>query len=178
MNETKNLPTSGLAIAGLVVGILSFIPFVGLLLGIIAIILGWIGFNQIKNKQYKGQGLAKAGIILGILGILFTNILGFCIGHYMREFTKSEYYNKMAIKSTPQEMSMVAGSLELYKKKYGKYPRVLAEATKEGFTFPDRDLYQRFWYYEVSPDGLAYELRSLGRDGIYGSSDNIQMPKS
>ncbi len=57
------------ATASLVLGILSlFIPFVGLVLGIIAIVLG----NKAR-KQPNG-GLGAAGFVLGIIGTVLGSI--------------------------------------------------------------------------------------------------------
>ena len=57
------------ATASLVLGILSlFIPFIGLVLGIIAIVLG----NKAR-KQPNG-GLGTAGFVLGILGTVLGSI--------------------------------------------------------------------------------------------------------
>ncbi|MEV7196711.1 DUF4190 domain-containing protein [Streptomyces sp. NPDC093510] len=54
---------NGFAIASLVLGILCFVPAVGLVLGLIA-------FAQIKKKGERGKGLAIAGSILSVVGVL------------------------------------------------------------------------------------------------------------
>jgi serine/threonine protein kinase len=57
---------NGLAIASLVVS-----PF--LCFGMIpAIVLGIVSLNQIKRSGAKGRGLAIAGIVIGVLWVLFT----------------------------------------------------------------------------------------------------------
>lgn len=79
MSDTAPVVTTkknGLAIASLVVGIVSLIPVIslgnifGLLEGIIAVILGFIGASQIKKLSQGGKGIAVAGIILGFVGIV------------------------------------------------------------------------------------------------------------
>ncbi|NQX29573.1 DUF4190 domain-containing protein [Microbacteriaceae bacterium VKM Ac-2854] len=61
--------------------ILSIVGFVLSLLGfnVVAIVLGFIGLNQVKTTGERGRGLALAAIIIGIvsivLGILFFAIL-------------------------------------------------------------------------------------------------------
>jgi len=70
MNPQNNLPKSGFAITSLVLGIASFIPLVGLLLGLLAIIFGIIAKSKIKKGIYSGKGLSTSGIILGVLGII------------------------------------------------------------------------------------------------------------
>jgi hypothetical protein len=58
--------TNGAAIASLVCGILGCVPFVT---SLAAIILGVVGIGG-SRKTGSGKGMAIAGIILGILGIL------------------------------------------------------------------------------------------------------------
>ena len=67
--------TSGKAIAALVCGIGSLILF-GVILGIIAIVLGVIARKEIAgNPQLKGSGMALAGIITGVIGAILAVVL-------------------------------------------------------------------------------------------------------
>lgn len=70
--------TNGLAVASLVLGIVSFFfCWAGILTGIVAIVMGIVALNQIKtDASQKGKGLAIAGIVCGSLGVL---IWGFSI---------------------------------------------------------------------------------------------------
>ncbi|MHB1262434.1 MAG: DUF4190 domain-containing protein [Thermoplasmatota archaeon] len=64
--------TSGKAIAALVLGIVSMcIPYVGIVTGIIAIILGVLGMKEVdRNPQaVKGKGMAIAGVVLGAIAL-------------------------------------------------------------------------------------------------------------
>jgi hypothetical protein len=54
---------NGLAIAALVVGILCFVPAIGLILGLLAL-------RQIKRKGERGKGMAIAGSVLSSVGIV------------------------------------------------------------------------------------------------------------
>jgi hypothetical protein len=72
-------PTSGLAVASLVSSILglTFVPTLG---SIVGLILGYMAKRQIAESAgaQGGEGLAKAGIIVGWVGVgLF--VLGICI---------------------------------------------------------------------------------------------------
>ena len=66
--------TDGISIAAMVCGILCyFIPYVGIILAILAIIFGGIGLRRTKsNPELKGKGMAIAGLVLGIVGLLFV----------------------------------------------------------------------------------------------------------
>lgn len=66
--------TDGISIAAMICGILSFfVPVVGLVLAILAIVFGGIGIGRTnRNPELKGRGMAITGLILGILGLLFV----------------------------------------------------------------------------------------------------------
>ena len=66
--------TDGMSIAAMVCGILCFaVPYVGIILAILAIIFGGIGLRRTKsNPDLKGKGMAIAGLVLGIVGLLFV----------------------------------------------------------------------------------------------------------
>ncbi|MFJ7075001.1 DUF4190 domain-containing protein [Streptomyces sp. NPDC098781] len=59
----RPVPVNGVAIGALVLGILCFVPAVGLVLGLIAL-------AQIKRKGERGKGMAVAGSILSSVGLV------------------------------------------------------------------------------------------------------------
>jgi hypothetical protein len=67
---------SGLAIAALVVGILALLTFWtvvgGIVLGLVAIVLGVIALGRVKKGIAAGRGMAIAGVVLGVLGLLLS----------------------------------------------------------------------------------------------------------
>jgi len=68
--------TNSKSIASLALGILSiFIPFVGLILGIIGIILSSKSMKEIDQTSEKGKGLAISGKICSIVGICVQILL-------------------------------------------------------------------------------------------------------
>ncbi len=84
-NVTNTQPQGGkgMAIASLICGILSLLlccfSYVGLVLGIVAIVLGIIS----KKKTENGKGMALAGIITGSIGgaiALIFVIIGLAAG--------------------------------------------------------------------------------------------------
>lgn len=68
-------PTNGLAIASLVVSVLSIVVCAGAP-GFIGAILGHVARGQIRREQQEGGGLAIAGVIVGWLGFaLFVGLV-------------------------------------------------------------------------------------------------------
>jgi len=64
-------PKNGLGIAALVVAIVALISVVGgVVLGIVAVILGFLGWQRAKRAEATNGGIAIAGIVLGILSII------------------------------------------------------------------------------------------------------------
>jgi len=66
-------PSNGIGTAGFVTGLLglifSWVPVVGLILGLLGIILGGIGISS-GQKKGAGTGLAIAGLVLGLISLV------------------------------------------------------------------------------------------------------------
>ncbi len=60
---------SSFAIASLLVGIFSFLQFLGGEKAILAILFGILALREIKEKGFTGKYLAIGGIVLGIIYI-------------------------------------------------------------------------------------------------------------
>ena len=69
--------TDGISIAAMVCGILAFVvPYVGIVLAILAIVFGAIGMGRTKrNPELKGRGMAITGLVLGILAFFVVILL-------------------------------------------------------------------------------------------------------
>lgn len=69
------------SLISLIVGVLS-LCMGGLPLGIVSIILGWIGLNKVKQSGglETGKELAIIGIVLGALNLVIFVIALFCVG--------------------------------------------------------------------------------------------------
>lgn len=66
-------PKNGLGTASLVVAIISlFTLFGGVVLGIVAVVLGFLGRGRVKRGEATNGGVAMAGIILGFLSIIVS----------------------------------------------------------------------------------------------------------
>lgn len=97
--------TNGKAIAALVLGILAIIiPYIGFILGIIAIILGALSLKEIAKASEQGRGLAIAGLVCGIIGtalyalLILILIIGFITFGAMES---NSYYDAAVNLSTP-----------------------------------------------------------------------------
>ncbi|VVJ15221.1 Uncharacterised protein [Amycolatopsis camponoti] len=68
------LVTSGMAVAGMVIGIVAlvlfWVPFLDLLLGFLAIGLSWAGMVQADRPGYTGKGMGIAGLVCGIIAVI------------------------------------------------------------------------------------------------------------
>ncbi|MFF7717356.1 DUF4190 domain-containing protein [Streptomyces sp. NPDC087659] len=77
-------PANGMGIAALVLGIIAVVGFcmygLGIVLGILALIFGFIGRARAQRGEANNGGMALAGIILGAIGIVVSAaFLGFLI---------------------------------------------------------------------------------------------------
>ncbi len=86
-NQTKE-PTKGMAIASMVCGICSLafilVPFVNLILAIVAVALGHVQLSNIKKlpEEFDGRGMAIAGLATGYvtIGIVILGFIGIMAG--------------------------------------------------------------------------------------------------
>jgi hypothetical protein len=99
MNPNFSSPSpaqsSGFAVASLVLGIISLffrIWYIAIPCGILAIIFGVIASNKAKAGLGGGAGMAKAGLIMGVIGLaidVIIVILIFTVGiSFMKNFQK------------------------------------------------------------------------------------------
>jgi hypothetical protein len=74
-------PQNGLGIAALVVAIIALISvFGGVVLGIVAVVLGFLGWNKARRGEANNGGVAVAGIVLGFLSIIEAIVvIGFAV---------------------------------------------------------------------------------------------------
>jgi hypothetical protein len=74
--NSQTEPKKGLAVASLILGILS-VTCLGILAGIPAVITGHMARGRTRRQpdQFAGAGMALAGVIMGYLGVLVTVVL-------------------------------------------------------------------------------------------------------
>jgi hypothetical protein len=80
-----DVPNSKLAIAALVIGIISLFGVLPIFGGAIAIILGFIAKSEIDTSQgaLKGEGMATTGQILGAVHIVGGFVIACCFLAYV-----------------------------------------------------------------------------------------------
>ena len=90
--------SNGMGIAALVLGILSipaafFAGVPGILLGLLAIVFGILGLRKVKARRADNKGMAIAGLVTGIVGLVlgaiilaatvfFVNTAGDCLNDF------------------------------------------------------------------------------------------------
>ena len=123
MSESVEKNSSGLATAGMVLGIigavLSFIPIINniaFFIGILALIFGIIGI-----VKKTGKGKAIAGVVLGILSIVITLAMQSAVSDAIDETSKE--LDKITGNSTEEvlktEVNVTLGDLQISKDEYG-----------------------------------------------------------
>lgn len=109
-------PASGLAIASLILGILSIVLlclwFLSVPLGIIAIILGVVALNQAKAGRAGGKGMAKGGVICGIVGIALTILLTVAVWAGVSFLQKNSDKISQSLQETAQKYQEKAEQLQ------------------------------------------------------------------
>jgi type II secretory pathway pseudopilin PulG len=141
-------PSKGLAIFALVLGIINFLT-IGLLgIGtILGAIVGWVAMKRAKRDpmRYGGQGMAIAGFVLSIVGLVSFAFVGIIAAIAVPNLlaARRAANEGMAIRSLRQISSAEA----MYQSNFGKYATLeelaeqnlidaaLATGTKSGYRF-------------------------------------------
>jgi hypothetical protein len=151
------------------IGGASFIPLIGVLFGIIAILWGF---------ARRTWGL----VVLGADGILFTIIL-YSVLFYLGFHQRGGIYDKMRSQMAVTMLNSAVKEIEYYKLQHGHYPTNLSELdTKDKNKFPTvidptamerKETKNRYFFYELDSSGNFYFLRSVGPDGVPFTADDI-----
>jgi amino acid transporter len=93
-------PKNGLGIAALVVAIFALLScwtvMGGIVLGIVAVVLGIVGRSRAKSGQADNGGIAMAGILLGVLGIIVALVFIPIWMGFFKEVGGSDYLDCVA----------------------------------------------------------------------------------
>lgn len=171
MSSTADTRSEKLGVFPHVIGGMSFIPLVGVLFGLIAII--WGGTT---NKQ-GGKRLAA----IGVGGVCFTIVLYGAL-FYFGFMKRGGAYDDMRLRIAQGTLNAVVPEIEFYKTQNGKYPeslKVLKESLPKGSfvsvfdpTLVKLGEEQKYFFYErVGED--HYYLRGAGVDGTPFTDDDI-----
>lgn len=87
-------PKNGMGIAALVFGILGiltcwWLPIIGFLFGLLAVIFGVIGRGRVRKMVATNGGVALTGLVLGLLSVIVNIILMIVVGVGLFAFFQS-----------------------------------------------------------------------------------------
>jgi hypothetical protein len=158
-----------------VIGGMSFIPLIGVLFGLVAIVWG------LSTKKAGGKKLA----LIGGGGIIFT-VIPYSALFYFVSMQRGGVFDDLRSKLSESTITSLVQAIEFYKIQNGKYPEsleVLEKSLPEDSTVfvfePNFDLKvdekPRYYHYELI-DGEHYYLLGVGPDGQPFTADDI-LPK-
>lgn len=157
-----------------VIGGVSFIPLLGVPLGIIVVIWGIV--------KRKSGGLKLAA--LGACGILFTFILYGTL-FYKGFVEEGGVYDDLKGQMAQTQLNDLIKSIEFFKIENGRYPHHLTELlpkeeNTQSFTFIHEpfvrfgdDMKNRTFSYGTLNEGQQYYLFSAGSDQVPNTADDI-----
>ena len=161
-----------------VIAALSFIPFFGILYGVIAIVWGLL--------RKTSEGIRSA--LYGLNGITLTVIIGLTIQWYVDSLMESQM-PKWGVLAAQAEINKLVVDIEFYKRQYGDYPSKLSELKQalpndfevnvNDVSYVSENSETRHFYYE-RVDQDHYYLLGSGRDGKPFTSDDLlpQIPSA
>jgi hypothetical protein len=83
---------NGLAVAGLVMGILAvvlcWVTIINFVLGVLGIVFGAVGMAKAKKIGGKNRGMALAGLILGVIGIILGVVFIVVVVSAFKDYAK------------------------------------------------------------------------------------------
>ena len=154
-----------------VIGGVSFIPGIGIIFGIIAIIWGLV------TKKLGGKKLA----IIGACGIGFSIILYGSL-FYFGFVQRGGVYDDLRVQLSKNTITSLVQAIEFYKTQNGQYPEsleVLRKSLPENsmvFVHDPTDVQMggepRYYHYELK-DQNHYYLLGVGPDGQPYTSDDV-----
>ncbi len=160
-----------------IIGSASFIPILGVPIGLAVITWGLL------NRKQGGLKL----VYLGIAGICTTILIITSLFLYSSYLREHGFFDPGLKKITEKRLNTVVSLVENYKTRHGHYPSSLEALTKENiddqvlFDFIPWNPYVlrrepekiHFYFYSLQEDGAHYYLRSVGRDGKPFTEDDV-----
>jgi hypothetical protein len=101
----RNAPGTAALVLGILAFVLCWTIVGGIVLGILAVVFGFVGRGRVKRGEADNRRVANAGIITGIVGILLAgglialgvSILNSPAGKNLQECLKNANGNKAAV---------------------------------------------------------------------------------
>ena len=83
-------PSNGMGTAALVLGIIALVLSVlffplGILLGIVAAVLGYLGRKKAARREATNRGQATAGLVCGLVAVLVGGLIAAFVGNFIAE---------------------------------------------------------------------------------------------
>ena len=155
----------GLAVAALVLGLLSLIPIIGLLLGLIAAILG-IGALAVKTRR---KSMAAVGVAFGVIGMVVTPVV----------FVSGAFWARGKAKQSicAANLNIIGKGLHIYLAEFDQVPPEIWTLTQYGtspqaFKCPSASSGRRSDYFFLLPPMdvpgttiIACDYRGNHKDG-------------
>jgi hypothetical protein len=92
---------NGLAVAGMVLGIIGlvfcWVPVLGWILALLGLIFGAVGNGKANKIGGKGKGMALAGLIMGVLGLIIGIALFIWAVKKTNEMERRYRYNRYSM---------------------------------------------------------------------------------
>jgi len=167
--ELNSATTQKVGCLAYAIGGASFIPLIGVIFGIVAIVWG------ILRR-------VRALVVLGFAGILFTVILYSAL-FYFGFHKRGGFYDKLRSQMAVTMLNGAVKEVEYYKLQHGHYPSSIQDLdTKDKNKVPTifdptfmerKGTTNKYFFYELDAAGSFYFLRSVGPDDIPFTSDDI-----
>jgi hypothetical protein len=154
--------SNGVAVAGLVFGILGIILCPLGIFGILAIIFGAVGMSKAR-KVNAGAGQATAGLILGIVAVVLMPIL---IGIMLPALNQARTLAKNAMSAT--NLNGLGKAVMLYQAAYEMYPDTPGRLVEKGyasekmFSNPKSNNHAAYHNGEIITDGYVIIMPEQG----------------
>ena len=151
------------------IGGASFIPAVGVVFGIVAIV--WGVLRRVRLL-----------VILGSAGILFSVVIYSAL-FYFGFHKRGGIHDKLRSQLAVTMLNGAVKEVEYYKLQHGRYPSSIQDLNTNDKdklptvidpTFIERkSTTNKYFFYELDTSGTTYFLRSVGPDGIPFTADDI-----
>ncbi|MBU2103058.1 MAG: DUF4190 domain-containing protein [Candidatus Omnitrophica bacterium] len=186
MSEAQK-KTVGMAIASFIFSCLFIIPILGILFSLTAVILGIVALAKIsKDKEHlEGQGLAIAGLSLGIIGIVIIPIMlgilaAIAVPNFMRARISAQ---ESAAASAMRIIAAAEVSYESVNSEYASLDQLasqeppyivstLASGTMYGYVFTVVTSPDKNFYAVAVPESTLSHTFYIDEDGILCKSND------